>query len=82
MNEITSKITLEILLAELKHVKSMLSSHKVMLTVDDFSAYTGFSKESLYKLVHSKSIPFYKPTRGKIFFKKTEIDAWLLEEKG
>ncbi len=77
-----SEITLEMLHDELKQVKSMLSSHKVMLTIDDCAAYTGFNRSSLYKLTYSKSIPFYKPTRGRIFFKKTEIDAWLIEEKG
>ncbi len=76
-----SEITLEMLHDELKQVTSLLSSQKTVLTINDCAAYTGFQKEYLYKLTHAKLIPFYKPTGRKLFFKKSEIDAWLLEER-
>ncbi len=82
MSEKTLEITLEMLHEELKQVTSLLSSQKTVLTMNDCAAYTGFQKDYLYKLTHAKSIPFYKPTGRKLFFKKSEIDAWLLTEKG
>ena len=38
----------------------------------------GVSKSTLYKLTSAKEVPHYKPTRGKLYFLKSEIEAWIM----
>lgn len=40
----------------------------------------GFSKSCLYKLSASGKIPHYKPTGGKLFFKRTELFEWISQK--
>jgi excisionase family DNA binding protein len=47
------------------------------LTITETAAYTGLSKAYLYKLIHLKKIPYYKPTGGKVFFKQEELDSFI-----
>lgn len=58
----------------------MLGS-KDMLTIEDVSLMTGFSVGNIYRMTSNKTIPFYKPLGGKIFFDKTEIENWLRTNK-
>ena len=47
------------------------------LTMDCFSAYTGYSKESGYKFKRNDpSFPFHQ-RNGKIMFRMGELDQWL-----
>lgn len=55
---------------------------KTALTVDDVELLTGLKKQTIYRLIASKEIPHYKPDgRGKVYFKKAEIEDWLLQNK-
>lgn len=67
----------------LRRIEELLtnSGMKEVLTVDECRQYTGFSKSQLYKLTSSNAIPFYKPTGGAVFFKRSEIDAFLLKNR-
>jgi len=58
--------------------KHFLSSKKI-LTVDELSEYSGFSKSYIYKLVARNEIPFSKPMGKTLFFEKDRIDEWLLQ---
>lgn len=51
---------------------------KNILSFEETVEYTGFSDSYLYKLTSGRKIPHYKPTGRKIFFRREEIDAWLL----
>lgn len=53
---------------------------KAVLDLDEAVLFTGFSKGHLYRLTSERQIPHYKKNR-KLYFKKTELEAWLLEEK-
>ena len=66
-------------MAELK--KAFFLSQKEALTVDECATYTGLKKAYLYKLTHHNQIPFYKPNGKMIYFKRTEIDDWLLRNR-
>lgn len=50
-----------------------------ILSIEEVSEITGYKKATIYKLIHERKIPFYKPAHGgrKVFFKKVEIDQWL-----
>lgn len=52
------------------------------MTIPQVARYLNYSEASIYKMVGSSSIPCYKPTqKGKILFKKTEINEWMGEGK-
>jgi excisionase family DNA binding protein len=55
--------------------------NKTIFNIDEVSAYTGLSKCYLYKLTSKKEVPHYKFNGKNIFFKKEEIDAWLLRNR-
>lgn len=57
-----------------------LISAKTVLDIDEASLLTGFSKGHLYRLTSERQIPHYKKSR-KLYFKKSELEAWLLEDK-
>lgn len=54
---------------------------KEVLTIDECSAFTGYKKAHLYRLTSQRAIPFYKPMGGTIFFRKSEIEDWLLQNR-
>ena len=57
----------------------MISNYeKNVLTLDEVSEYAGLSKSYVYKLTASRMIPHYKPRGKLLFFKKQELDEWLL----
>ncbi len=43
--------------------------------------FTGYSESYIYKLIHSRKIPYYKPTKGKVFFRQSELEEFLLHRK-
>jgi len=55
-------------------------SAKPVLDLDEAALFTGFSKGHLYRLTSERQIPHYKKSR-KLYFKKTELEAWLLEDR-
>lgn len=62
-------------------LESQALSHKTVLSLDEVVLYTGLSKLYLYKLSSRNDIPFYKPGGKQLYFKKEEIDAWLLRNR-
>lgn len=51
---------------------------KEILRVDDVAELTGSTRNGIYKLVFNRRIPYYKPTGGRLYFKRSEVEAWLL----
>lgn len=54
---------------------------KEVLTIDECSAYTGLSKSHLYRLTSRRAIPFYKPMGGTIYFRRSEIEDYLTQNR-
>ena len=65
----------------LRNIETLLLPQKTVLNFDEVAAYTGLSKSYLYKLTCSGGIPCYKPQGKHIYFSKTEIDQWLLQNR-
>ncbi|MEW6469663.1 MAG: helix-turn-helix domain-containing protein [Bacteroidota bacterium] len=70
----------KLLQSELEQLKKLLQmavlSQKETLTFSETAIYTGLSESHLYRLTSKKIIPHYK--QGKpLYFKRTEVDAWL-----
>lgn len=62
-------------------IQGMKLNQKEVLNFKEAVLFTGLSKSTLYKLTASLSIPFYKPTPNRIFFKRTELEEWLLRNR-
>lgn len=61
--------------------RNCLLAAKTVLTIDDVATLTRLSKAYLYKLTSAHEIPFYK-CGGKLnYFKRSEIEAWMLKNR-
>lgn len=59
----------------------VMAGAKEVLTVDECAAYMGYTKNHMYRLTSQRAIPFYKPMGGTIYFRKSEIEDWLLRNR-
>ena len=62
-------------------MESINHANKEILTLDDAANYMQVSKSYIYKLTSCKQIPHYKPSGKLIYFKKKELDQWILENR-
>jgi excisionase family DNA binding protein len=53
---------------------------KDVLSFQEFLQYTGITKSFAYKLTSNNKIKFSKPNGKLIFFKKSDVDNWLLSK--
>ena len=51
------------------------------LTVREAAKYMGVSRSYLYKLTSQGAIPFYKPNGKLIYFKREDLDRWMLRRR-
>jgi len=54
---------------------------KDILTFNEAVAYTGLSTSLFYKATSARSISFSKPNGRKLFFKRSDIDTWLMKNR-
>ncbi|MEJ7820942.1 MAG: helix-turn-helix domain-containing protein [Chitinophagaceae bacterium] len=70
---------------KLDEIKNFISQQvlatKQILNLSEAAAYAGISKSYMYKLTSGRQITFYRPASKLIFFKRTELDAWLLQNR-
>ena len=59
----------------------VVAGAKEVLTIDECAVFTGYLKDYLYRLTSQRRIPFYKPMGGAIYFRKSEIEDWLLQNR-
>jgi excisionase family DNA binding protein len=53
-------------------------SKKEVMTLEEAAYYLHISKSHLYKLTSKKIIPYHKPNGKLIYFKKIDLDTWLV----
>ena len=53
-------------------------AQKQILSFKEALLYLDLSSSFLYKLTSQKAIPFSKPNGGKIYFRKSDLDNWML----
>lgn len=58
-----------------------LLAAKNVLCFEDVALLTGFSKSHLYKLTCSHQIPHYKPNGKQIYFDRSEVEAWMKQNR-
>lgn len=65
----------------LDRLERLLTANKEVLTFEETCDYTGISRSYLYKLTASGNIPHSKPNGKMIFFEKSKLDNWLLQNR-
>ena len=53
---------------------------KSVLDLSEAVTFTGYSESHLYNLTSKRLIPHYKKSR-KLYFKKQELEEWMLERE-
>ncbi|WP_320980007.1 helix-turn-helix domain-containing protein [Bacteroides sp.] len=53
---------------------------KTVLDLEETALFTGMSVGHIYRLTSGKQIPHFKKNR-KLYFKKAELEDWMLEHK-
>lgn len=66
-------------LNELKRL--ILMGAKTVLSVEDMCLLLGTTRGNVYRMTSQRQIPFYKPQGGKIYFKREEVESWLLRNR-
>lgn len=61
--------------------KMQLIAYKEILSFKEALLYLDVSKQTLYQLTSKKKIKFTKPNGGKIYFRKEELDNWMLQNE-
>ena len=59
----------------------LIHQQKSFLTLNEVSTYTGLKKSYLYYLTSTGGIPCYKPNGKILYFKKSELDGWMLSNR-
>lgn len=70
------------LMAKLERIEQLtLLGAKDVFNKDYVAAYTGFTKGYIYRLVSERAIPFFKGGGKMNFFKRDDVNAWLLQNR-
>ena len=68
-------------LLTIEHVERFYSEVKTVLSVAEACDYLGITESHMYKLTSGGKIPHYKPTGKLIYFSRSELDDWLLQNR-
>jgi len=84
MKETTEQILskqIEDLKLKIENIEKLFLTQKNVLNFSELKLYTNLSESYLYELTSSGGIPCYKPNGKKLYFKKQEIEDWLLSNR-
>ncbi|AIN49944.1 helix-turn-helix domain protein [Dokdonia sp. MED134] len=66
----------------MKTIPKKIAEHlffiKDIHSFNEAAAYLDLSKSHLYRLTSNNDIPFFRPGGRKIYFKRADLDAWML----
>ncbi len=70
---------------KLERIERMLAEQnllqKEVLTTTESAEYLDISESQLYKLTSAEAIPYYKPGGKKLYFRRSELDAWIFRHR-
>lgn len=82
---VQSKNNMDEILKRLEDLHKLIESQginsKEVLNMNEACKYLELSISHLYKMTSAGMIPFYKPNGKKLYFKKSELDTWLLRNR-
>ena len=59
------------------HCKRLSLQWKEILNAEEASIYLGIEVDTLRQYASRKLIPYYKPNRKLIYFRRTDLDNWI-----
>lgn len=62
-----------------KRIQTHFLMSKEILTFPEFCSFCGISESHGYKLTSAAQVPHFKPGGKLIYFKRQEVEAWLLK---
>jgi excisionase family DNA binding protein len=65
----------------LDELKKRDISQKEFLSLFEASRYLDKSKSFIYKLTCTRKIPYYIPNGKTIYFKKSDLDHWIIQNR-
>jgi len=73
----------EQILEKLSKIESLYSQKQEIgiLSFRDACKYLNLSPSYLYKLTSLRRIPHYKPNGKKVYFKRSDLEDWLLRNR-
>ncbi|WP_026302597.1 helix-turn-helix domain-containing protein [Psychroflexus tropicus] len=75
----------DILIQKLERIETLIEQQGILrkdvLNFNEACQYLGLSQSHMYKLTSSKSIPHFCPQGKRLYFKRTELDDWLLRNR-
>jgi excisionase family DNA binding protein len=70
---------------KLKNIESMLQQQNLLqknvLNLSEAHTYLDISASHMYKLTSQKLIPHFCPQGKKLYFRREELDQWLLRNR-
>lgn len=62
--------------------RGQANKYPAQMTITQIADYLNYSQAAIYKMVSNSTIPYYQSkSKGKILFKKVEVDSWLSESR-
>ncbi|WP_160140263.1 helix-turn-helix transcriptional regulator [Chryseobacterium sp. c4a] len=58
-----------------------IATENEFMTIKQASEFLGYKVKTLYKMNSQDKIPYYNPTRGKVFYSKRELEEWIKNGK-
>jgi len=75
----------DLIMQKLERIESLLEEQvllkKEVLDFNDACQYLKLSSSHMYKLTSSQSIPHFRPNGKKLYFKRSELNDWLLRNR-
>ena len=62
-------------------IRALKAASEKPMTLDEAAAYLHVSKSHTYQLTSKGLVAHFKPAGKKIFFKKSDLDAYLLRNR-
>ena len=64
-----------------KRLDELWVGAKDVLTFEQAHKYLGISPSQLYKLTHARAIAAYKPGGKLLYFRRADLDGWVLNAR-
>lgn len=59
----------------------MKIKEKTVLSFNETLELMDVSKSFLYKLTSKRKINFFKPNNGKIYFRRSDVESWMMQNE-
>ena len=72
---------IEELTIKIESIEKLLLTQKNVLNFSEVKLYTNLSESYLYQLTSKGGIPCYKPNGKHLYFKREEVEDWMLRNR-